>query len=291
MDANEGTVNANPHPFTYAAEGGQPSTQPLTPAKPARTAMSRRTFLKLAGVATAVVAGGAGGAAVIKTVTQNQLDVMKAAVAKVLTQQYGETTGQMLGQKILHELDIALAQLPNIGSPTENAWASNMPPAALALATYRVLVPEYATVEDVGHILYQALQLNLSGIAPLIMHATYNEPAMIAKLKALAARSQQRQYPDDWVLTFVDGRGQDFTYGVDVTECAIQKYLVKQGAPALTRYLCLTDYLSSEAMGRGLVRHQTLAEGCAVCDFRFKRGRPSYLEPLRDGWPPKFAGA
>jgi hypothetical protein len=75
---------------------------------------------------------------------------------------------------------------------------------------------------------------------------------------------------------------------VDVTECAIQKYLEAQGAPELTRYLCLTDYISSEAMGRGLVRYKTLAEGCAVCDFRYKQGRPSYLYPLRDGWPPKF---
>ena len=58
---------------------------------------------------------------------------------------------------------------------------------------------------------------------------------------------------------------------------------------SLTRYLCLTDYVSSEALGRGLVRNKTLAEGCAVCDFRFKQGRPSSLYPLRDGWPPKFA--
>jgi hypothetical protein len=121
------------------------------------------------------------------------------------------------------------------------------------------------------------------------MRATYNENAIIAKLKPLAARSQRRQYPEDWVMTFVDGAGQDFTYGVDVTECAIQKYLAAQGAPELTPYLCLADYVSSEAMSRGLVRYKTLAEGCAVCDFRYKQGRPSYLYPLRDGWPPKFA--
>jgi hypothetical protein len=63
----------------------------------------------------------------------------------------------MLDQKIQQELETALAQLPHIGTPEENKWADNMPSAALALATYRVLVPEYATLEEVGHILYGAL--------------------------------------------------------------------------------------------------------------------------------------
>jgi hypothetical protein len=254
-----------------------------------RDRMNRRDFLKIAGVAAAVVAAGAGGATVVKTLTQDQVEALKAAIAQILTRQYGETKSNMLDQGIQQELEIALAQSPYIGTSEENKWADNMPSAALALATYRVLVPEYATLEAVGKVLYEAIQLNMSGVASLIMRATYNENAIIAKLKLLAARSQQRQYPEDWVMTFVDGAGQDFTYGVDVTECAIQKYLAAQGAPELTPYLCLTDYVSSEAMGRGLVRYKTLAEGCAVCDFRYKQGRQSYLHPLRDGWPPKFA--
>ena len=82
--------------------------------------------------------------------------------------------------------------------------------------------------------------------------------------------------------------GQDYTYGIDVIECAILKFLEKQGAPDLTRYLCLTDYVTSEALGRGLSRTKTLAEGCDRCNFRYKQGRSSYLYPLRDGWHPKF---
>jgi hypothetical protein len=253
--------------------------------------MNRRDFLKIAGATVAVVAAGAGGATVVRTLTQDQVEALKAAIAQILTRQYGETKSKMLDQGIQQELEIALGQLPYIGTSEENKWADNMPTAALALATYRVLVPEYATLEEVGKILYEAIQLNMSGVASLIMRATYNENAIIAKLKPLAARSQRRQYPEDWVMTFVEGAGQDFTYGVDVTECAIQKYLAAQGAPELTPYLCLTDYVSSEAMGRGLVRYKTLAEGCAVCDFRYKQGRPSYLYPLRDGWPPKFAAS
>ena len=252
------------------------------------TVINRRVFLKIVGGTAAVVAVGAAGATVVKTLTQDPLEALEAALAQVLARRYGETQAKRLAEKIKHELQSALAQLPYIGTPEENKWADNMPSAALALAAYRALVPDYATLEEVGQLLYETLQLDLSGATALVMRATYNEGAIIEKLKALAARSQRRQYPGDWVMTFVEGDGKDFSYGVDVTECAIQKYLRAQGAPELTRYLCLTDLVSSETMGRGLVRYKTLAEGCAVCDFRYKRGRPSYLCPLRDGWPPKF---
>jgi hypothetical protein len=262
--------------------------KPIDNAKSEPRKLSRRDFLKITGVTVAVVAVGAGGITVVRTLTQDQLEALKSALAQILTKQYGETKAQMLDQKVQQELETALAQLPYIGTPEENKWADNMPSAAFALAAYRALVPEYATLQEVGHMLYETLQLDMSGLTAFVMRTTYNEEAIIEKLKALAARSQKRQYLEDWVMTFVEGNGQDFTYGVDVTECAIQKYLTAQGAPELTRYLCLTDYVSSEAMGRGLVRDKTLAEGCAVCDFRYKKGRPSYLYPLRDGWPPKF---
>ena len=250
--------------------------------------MDRRKFLKIAGATVAVAAVAGGGVTIAKIITQDQLEALNTAIVQILTRQYGETKGKLLDQKIQQELEIATTQLPYIGSSEDNKWADNMLSAALALAVYRVLVPEYATLEEVGYLLFGALQLDLSGIKSFIMHVTYNEGAMIEKLKTLATRSQKRQYAEDWVMTFVEGDGQDFNYGVDVTECAIQKYLKAQGVPELTRYLCLTDYVSSEAMGRGLVRDKTLAEGCAICNFRYKQGRPSDLYPLRKGWPPKF---
>lgn len=59
----------------------------------------------------------------------------------------------------------------------------------------------------------------------------------------------------------------------------------------LAPYLCLSDYVLSKAMNRGLVRYKTLAEGAEVCDFRFKKGQETFVYPLRDGWPPKFLNA
>jgi hypothetical protein len=250
--------------------------------------MNRRAFLQAALATTACGVVAASAFEVVTIVKQDQLQTTRTAIERRLVERYGETQGKFLANRLDEELVAALSQLPNIGSPEENRWAVNMPLAALALAVYRVLVPEFASVEVVGQILYQTLQEQTSGIPTLLMHATYNEQAMIQATKALAARSQQRQYPGDWVMTFVEGDGQDFTYGVDVTECAILKYLTVQGAQQLAPYLCLADYVTSEALGRGLVRNSTLAEGCASCDFRYRCGRATYLRPLREDWPPSF---
>jgi hypothetical protein len=82
-------------------------------------------------------------------------------------------------------------------------------------------------------------------------------------------------YPDDYVYNFIPGDGKTFDYGVDYIECASCKFLAKHGAPELAPYLCPVDILYSKALGWGLTRTMTLAEGADKCDFRFKQGRPT----------------
>ena len=87
---------------------------------------------------------------------------------------------------------------------------------------------------------------------------------------------------------FVEGTDEDFDYGLDITECGICKLYAAYGANKLSRYMCLSDYVVSKAFNRGLVRYKTIAEGADKCDFRFKKGRETFVYPLRDGWPPQF---
>ena len=94
----------------------------------------------------------------------------------------------------------------------------------------------------------------------------------LGRLRKRAAESHLRQYPDDYVYNFVEGDGTTFDYGVDYLECASCKFLAKQGASELAPYLCPVDILYSKALGWGLTRTMTLAEGSERCDFRFKKG-------------------
>jgi hypothetical protein len=104
------------------------------------------------------------------------------------------------------------------------------------------------------------------------------------KLARAARRSQARRYPGDWVLERIEGDGESFDFGIDMTECGIVKYFDAQGADELVPYLCDLDYVMFESMGIGLRRTKTLAWGCDRCDFRFsKDGKTSAP------WPPRFA--
>jgi hypothetical protein len=252
--------------------------------------MNRRVFLRLAGITAGTVAIGGSGLLLAREINRDPLETIQEIVARRLSERFGEVTGAELAGRIDREFALASSLLPDVGTPEENKWAVYLPPSALALAAYRVLVPARMDIDSFGRMFFEAVREQMNNPSSWAMQFIGTDEGMRENTRKLAERSQQRRYPEDWVIEFVEGDGANFTYGINVTECGILKYLTRQGAPELTRYLCLTDYATSEAIGRGLVRQQTLAEGCACCDFRYKKGRPSFVYPLRNGWPPQFAG-
>lgn len=81
----------------------------------------------------------------------------------------------------------------------------------------------------------------------------------------------------------IDGDGESFDFGIDMTECGIVKFLHAQGADELCPYLCDLDYVMFEAMGIGLRRTKTLGWGCDRCDFRLSKHGVTSAP-----WPPLF---
>ncbi len=95
---------------------------------------------------------------------------------------------------------------------------------------------------------------------------------------------QERRYPDDFACEFVEGDGETFDYGYNFLECASEKFYWAQGALEFLSYYCLLDFPKCERGGLSLTRQGTLAEGCQMCDFRFKEGGVA-----TEKWPPSFA--
>lgn len=159
------------------------------------------------------------------------------------------------------------------------------------MAKYQALSARNHSINGVGKIIFETYEVMadypkwfLSIVGHLKYGKKYEE-----KLKDAAAASQLRKYPEDFVLSFIEGDGDNFDYGLDITECGICKLYSAQGAGELSRYMCLSDYVVSKAFNRGLVRYKTIAEGAEKCDFRFKKRRETFVYPLREGWPPHFS--
>lgn len=53
-----------------------------------------------------------------------------------------------------------------------------------------------------------------------------------------------------------------------------------QGAEEFAPYVCLSDISLGEALGWGLIRSETLADGCQRCNFRFKKGGEPQISSL-----------
>ena len=76
----------------------------------------------------------------------------------------------------------------------------------------------------------------------------------------------------DFELRYLASDGSDFDFGIDYIRCRNLELARRLGAEGFAPYVCMSDIELSNALDWGLIRTQTLADGCSHCDFRFKRG-------------------
>ena len=105
-------------------------------------------------------------------------------------------------------------------------------------------------------------------------------PAAMFKLSRL--RSAKREARVRWILGMITRyffaspfrhRHLSSKTGVafDVTLCPLADYFKDQGVPELTAHAaCNLDYCAAREFGVNLARTQTIADGAAHCDFRWK---------------------
>ncbi|MBN1636258.1 MAG: L-2-amino-thiazoline-4-carboxylic acid hydrolase [Deltaproteobacteria bacterium] len=250
--------------------------------------MNRRNFLK----ATAITAGatvlGGGGLSLVLHDPDSLKDHFES-VEKVLSAGLGNNRATGLMMDVHSEQQALAADMPYIGG-NKNIFTQWLVYGVYYLAVYRVLKADGNTVGEIGRIVFDAFRkmADYPGwMLYLIGKLKYNRK-YIDTLRRSALRSQEKRYPGDWVATFIEGDGESFDYGIDITECGIHKFFQSYGAQEFTPYMCLSDFVVSDVFNRGLIRYETLAEGAARCDFRYKKDRSTFVYPLRDGWPPKF---
>jgi hypothetical protein len=199
---------------------------------------------------------------------------------------YGAEPAELMLGEARQEYAALIPQLPYIGG--KEPFTGFLIHTAWALAMYRVLQRSGESVEEVGALAYQVSQVYIQAYPALLRrvagYLTFSRHRL-RRLQKGAVESHQRRYPGGYVYDFVAGDGATFDFGVDYIECASVKFLNAQGACELAPYICPTDILYSQAMGWGLMRTTTLAEGAERCDFRFKKGgetkvtAPAPLEP------------
>lgn len=178
-----------------------------------------------------------------------------------------------------------IPQLPYLGG--QEPFTRFLISTAELLAVYRTVTAHGQALAQAGELVFEIGRAYLKAY-PLTLTRWFGfmnfTPFYLHRLRKRAIESHARRYPEGYVFDFIPGDGVTFDYGVDYLECASCKFLARQGASEFAPYICPSDILYSDALGWGLTRTMTLAEGAPRCDFRFKRGgntRVAVPESLR----------
>lgn len=195
-----------------------------------------------------------------------------------LVARYGDHNAESLIRDSRQEYEGLIPQIPDIGN--RSPFLRFLLPATRYLAIYRAVQKQGGALEDAGALIYDMSEAEFRAMprfARRMIGSVWFSRWFRKRLKKQAAETQLREYPEGYVLSYVEGDGQSFDYGVDYTECGGCKFLSAQGATELAPYLCAVDKVASEMLGWGLTRTTTLAEGGARCDFRFKKGGETHV--------------
>ena len=185
-----------------------------------------------------------------------------------------------LGKKVSREVIVEirrtfkkeLTELPYIGGK-KNFLTIYLVGGAWVYSLFLALKKVGIENEQAGDILYQVTTKSLNKLPKFLRIwlsrfylSTFNKN-IFRKLDVFTAK---KEYPENWVLKYVEGKDNDFVFGVDYTECALCKYFKTKGIENYSKYVCVFDYAFFSTLPEmKFTRTQTLAEGKTVCNFRF----------------------
>jgi hypothetical protein len=142
------------------------------------------------------------------------------------------------------------------------------------LAVYKVMRRRGKTADETWEICHDALRLRLNKVSKFVRwlaEKIYFSNFARKRMQKTTAQTQEQPL-SGFVMKFVAGDGENFDYGVDYLACTMHKFVCEQGAAEFAPYVCLSDIPLGDTFGWGVIRSETLADGCQRCNFRFKKG-------------------
>ena len=204
----------------------------------------------------------------------------------ILLKQFNELEIEGIFNKMRKEFENLIPEIPYIGG-RKNPFTMMLVDCVAMLPFFRILEKEGMSYSEIGEFNYEfwekinkirAHKSEKVGRNPVDQ---YFNDTYINFTKNLAKTSQQRKYPDDWVMEFLEGDGKTFDYGFNFTECAVHKVFKKLGAEKYVPFVCLTDFALGNVIGFGFTRTQTIGNGDPICDHRFLKNGTTPR-----AWPP-----
>jgi len=195
---------------------------------------------------------------------------------------YGAAFAEVLNKEVRQEYELLIPQIPFIAGIAGTTLNTFLTITAQEIAVYTVMKRHGETAEEAWEICHAALRLRLerySRVKRWLLARLMFSRVALRRMRKRAQSGKTRGF-DDFEVRYLVGDGVEFDWGVDYVRCGNYKLVVDQGAEAFAPYVCMSDIALSDAMGWGLIRTGTLADGCEKCDFRFKKGAKTRISSM-----------
>ena len=196
-----------------------------------------------------------------------------------LSERYGEELADQLYTDAREEYEKIIPKIPKIIGPRAKALNSFLLITAQELAVYNSMKKHGKSPGEAWELCHEALRLRMaeySKIKRWLLKKLMFSPFLKRIVKMRADKNVQMKV-GDFQIRYITGDGKEFDWGVDYVKCGNFNFLKDQGAEEFAPYVCMSDIALGDALGWGLIRTQTIADGFETCDFRFKKGSESRI--------------
>ena len=187
---------------------------------------------------------------------------------------YGIDFADNLHREARQEYEVLVPLIPYIEERRGAALNSFLLITAQELALYKAMKKHGKSASETWEICHEALKLTLRRMPKIkrwLLGRMIYSGILARRLQKLAEMGRPLGF-GDFEIKYVAGDGKDFDVGIDYVKCGNYNFVIAQGEREFAPYVCMSDIALSNAMGWGLIRTETLADGCKRCDFRFKKG-------------------
>jgi hypothetical protein len=194
-------------------------------------------------------------------------------VEDYLVKRYGKELADRLYSETRQEYEKIIPEIPHIEDPRARALNLFLLIVAQELAVYRIIKKHGKSLGETWEICHEAIKLRMgkfSKIKRWLLKKLMYSNFLMKRVKRRAERGEQLKF-GDFEVRYLIGDGKEFDWGVDYVACGHYTFLKAQGAEEFAPYVCLSDIALGDALGWGLIRTQTIADGFQTCDFRFKK--------------------
>jgi hypothetical protein len=196
-----------------------------------------------------------------------------------LVARYGKEFTSTLQKEVRQQFEKLIPEIPYIKGLRARALNTFLLITAQELTAYKVMKKHGKPPGEAWELCHEALRLRLAEIPRwkrwLLKRVMFSR--LVRKIVARRARQQQKIRFGDFEIEYLIGEGDEFDFGVNYLQCGNYTFVKKHAGEEFAPYVCMSDIVLSEALGWGVIRTQTLADGCPHCDFRFKKGAPTHI--------------